>query len=788
MTSVDTALPRSIVPARLQEANRRDQVAAYDNEWVQFQTWEFKDLPTDQQFWYVCANVWADVDDGVTGTIRIRIGQRVNGQVVTSEEAVIDAPCNGALLGFVEFSTPTTPLPSTLVFVEGRRTAYTGTGGGLHLHRAAVSAMSQPPVSLRGGPTYPAGYTVPGSDVIPPDIPASQVLYFPEGISTNGGSLGQFTATDDVAVTSFTITAGNTGGAVAMDSSGNVTVADFTALNANHPLQLTLRAEDAAGNFTTQTATIAETDDTTPPDIPSGQTYTVDPAAANGSQVATIIATDNAGVVFMDIVNGTNTNGAFWLEPSTGILYVNSQTAVAGESQFLLDVLARDGVGNETTEVVTVNVQGASPTSGTFRSVSTPRTSYSASLPWQPPTGVAPLPAAVAPSGSGIERQVTSESEWNTAVAAAQPGDVIRIMNTINTTAGLNYRGSKYGITGGVANDGTATNPIILTAEPGAWIDGGATSNVESMLDVQNADHIWAVGINVRNSRFGMRFQNMEGTATAPIRIAHCNFEDLGHSAVSVAGWFQDVASSGGTPPAGSGNERGYSRYVILEGNTATRMGRTDTNFGEGIAYLGTGSAPGWFSYAEFVCIRYNEINEHTADGVDVKPGCKTVYIHDNQYHSGSGHDGATLGIHYSAASYPRPAWAVGRDPEIWVESNRLYDHNITNPVGSSGPWIAYYGTSGIRMAFNLAWAWSTAAGHEMTRLRIETSEADYGTDTSHFVNNTAWSNTAFNNAGAGTGGSFTGPVANPPIQRNNLVETGDSGEFTTGDSAFSGT
>ena len=518
--------------------------------------------------------------------------------------------------------------------------------------------------------------------------------------------------------------------------------------------------------------------DTTAPVVTPGQSFPIGVSSPVATVVGTVLATDNVGVTSFAITAG-NTGGAFAID-SSGQITV-AAALVAGN--YNLTITASDLAGNTSTpEIVVVVVSAALG----FKSITNPRTSYSASLPWQPPTTVTPLPAAIVPTGSGVERLVTNEAEWNAAVAAAGPGDVIRITQTINASTGLNYRGTKYGITGGVAASGTAANPIVLCADPGAFINVGDNTNGESCLDVQNADHIWLVGINVQNGTFGIRVQNCEGTATDPIRIAHCTIQDMGDSGLSNAGWFQDISLSGGTPPAGSGNERGFSGYIIQEGNTFQRMGRWRTQFGEG-SYLGVGSFPSWFGYAHHVCIRYNTYEEYTADAVDIKPGCQQIYFHDNYLFNGGAHFGASIGGHYMAAGAPRPAYANGRDPEIWIESNRVYGHNTVIPVPSSAPWPGYHGVNGIRWAFNLIWTWDQT--QEAVRLRCEEAEASYESSvTDHFVCNTLWSGNGFVNAGAGTGGGFTGPVANPPVQEGNLVATGKTGaQFTAAASAFSG-
>ena len=399
--------------------------------------------------------------------------------------------------------------------------------------------------------------------------------------------------------------------------------------------------------------------------------------------------------------------------------------------------------------------------------------------PASPTPSLTPLPAniehgsggTIYAAGAGTSHLVASVSDWNTAVAAAAPGDLIRI--TANINSGLVYRGSKYGISGANGVDGAAGNPIIITCDPGVWIDPMDQGNNTVGLDIRNVDHVWDVGVNVRNAQFGIRHQNWAGTASDPVRSAHNTVQDTGHNSLTVQGWFQAIASSGGTPPAGGGNEWGFSEHFVVESNLLQRPGRTATQFGECI-YLGYGGSPGWISHAKDGTVRYNKVEDWTADGLDCKPGCYRIDILDNEFERGENHFGAALGLCYVAATIDdRPTW-FNFDPEIYAEGNRIWDVNVSNTGGTTAPWPVYLGLSGIRFAFNLIWAWQDGSGgttSHAVRLRIEKPIAQFGTDPTHVVNNTLWSGNGFENVGDN---SFT--PAPGVVVRNNIVATGKTG------------
>jgi len=287
------------------------------------------------------------------------------------------------------------------------------------------------------------------------------------------------------------------------------------------------------------------------------------------------------------------------------------------------------------------------------------------------------------------------------------PGDIIKLTTTI--AANLAYRGFKYGISDGVGADGTAGNPIVIACAPGVEINPANQSNNVPALAIDNCSHVWAIEVKCADSQFGVRTQNASGTASHPMRVAHCDVEDTGHAGLTIAGWFQAIASSGGTAPAGTGNEWGFSEYIIVEGCTVARPGRISDQFGECL-YLGHGGSPGWISSARNIVARYNTFTECTADYIDIKPGCSNIDIIDNVMHSGYFVSGSAMQTLYMFSGIDdRPGWA-DFDPRIRIEGNRIYDGNVTNSNGSSSNYVVQTSMCGVTFANNLCWGFPNGA------------------------------------------------------------------------------
>lgn len=374
-------------------------------------------------------------------------------------------------------------------------------------------------------------------------------------------------------------------------------------------------------------------------------------------------------------------------------------------------------------------------------------------------------------AGAGTTHIITDSTEWTAAVAAAAPGDILKITDVITST--LTYRGDKYGLPSAAGADGTAGNPIVIACEGDGLIDVSSLTNSVGCLNIYNVDHIWCIGVKTEGSQFGIYARNLDGTATHPVRFADCEISESGHAGLSFTGWGAAITGSGGTPAAGSGNEWGFSRYILVERCTITNPGRDATNFGECI-YLGMGSNPGWLSWASDVWIRYNDLDGATADYLDIKPGCKRVWFYGNVCRRGAGHFGSGIQLLYMGSGVDdRPSWA-DVDPEIFVEHNRFYDWNISTVQGDTSPYGIQVSMCGVTIANNIFYGYGTSGTDVGVRFRSEKAQANSrttsGSEQLHIINNLFWMDQGFDNVGAGIGGGFTGPVPSGWIdQRNNL-------------------
>ncbi|MCP5022374.1 MAG: hypothetical protein GY930_11435 [bacterium] len=383
--------------------------------------------------------------------------------------------------------------------------------------------------------------------------------------------------------------------------------------------------------------------------------------------------------------------------------------------------------------------------------------------------------------GSGTTHTVTSSGTWTTAVAAAAAGDIIDITAVI--TVPLAYKGNKYGISGGSAASGTAGNPIVIRCTGSGAINVVSLTNSVAALAISNCDHVWAVGIVSTGSQFGVFYRNVEGTSGDPVRVAHCDISGTGHSNLAVAGWWQLITSSGGTPPAGSGNEWGYSKHFILEDNALSGPGQVAAQFGENI-YIGHGGSPGWISFATNILIRHNDMQDCGADHLDIKPGCSSIYVLDNTFTEGHFVFGSALQTLYVGASInARPSW-YDINPGIYIEGNRIWDGNITNYDASSSNYVCQTSLAGVTFVNNLCWGFPNGAVGFRLRSERAASESQSTAGEKWIVaNNLFWMDTGVANAGA--------PAASPsPFNsawldsRNNIGPSGAAGVEATATSA----
>jgi hypothetical protein len=164
---------------------------------------------------------------------------------------------------------------------------------------------------------------------------------------------------------SYSLTGGNLSNAFAINAAtGQITVNNSAALNASSTPQflLSIKATDngSPSNSRTQTITVNLVRVNQPPAFTGTTTFTIPENRANGTTVGTVTAVDPEATAVTYAITAGNTNGAFVINSSTGVITVANRAALDYETtpQFLLTVKATDS-GNppaSRTQTITINL------------------------------------------------------------------------------------------------------------------------------------------------------------------------------------------------------------------------------------------------------------------------------------------------------------------------------------------------------------------------------------------------------------------------------------------------
>ena len=324
-----------------------------------------------------------------------------------------------------------------------------------------------------------------------------------------------------------------------------------------------------------------------------------------------------------------------------------------------------------------------------------------------------PLPIAgadqvVTVPTNAVTHEVTTAEDWDAALAVVQPGEVIRL--TANISSPLTYRGPS----------GTPDTPIWITADPGVWIDPGSIARGSVGVRVIEAAHVNVVGVRVRHTHFGIWIQGSTGTPGSPLVVANNTIEDVGQAGLIVSD------NTTRTVP---------SSFVQVIGNTITRTGRLDPQYGEGI-YIGSGT-PGWVDHTNNIEVLGNDISETTGDGIDIKPGTTDLLIEGNSIHDNATRDGGAITAHWAGSPNPDPSV----NGNLVIRGNAIWNHNLAaNPEASDAAvWI---GHGGVTFDHNVIWSLrdtDTAMG-----VRVQ-ARAPFGPHPVTITNNLFWTTTGVN-------------------------------------------
>jgi methionine-rich copper-binding protein CopC len=170
----------------------------------------------------------------------------------------------------------------------------------------------------------------------------------------------------------YSITAGNSSGAFAIDAStGKVTVADASKLNfeASPSFALTVQVADAGSTSLTDTATVTiNLNDLNEAPTLNKATFSVNENASNVTAVGTVKATDPdttaPNTTLSYSITSGNESGAFAINPSSGLITVANGSLLNFESKssYSLTVQAKDGGGLTSSNTVAINLTDVNET------------------------------------------------------------------------------------------------------------------------------------------------------------------------------------------------------------------------------------------------------------------------------------------------------------------------------------------------------------------------------------------------------------------------------------------
>lgn len=289
--------------------------------------------------------------------------------------------------------------------------------------------------SVPGGLSDTAIVTIGVLDANAPII-NDQTFLLPEN-SVAGTLVGNLGLMGGTAPFIYSITAGNTGNTFAVDSMGNITLANTSLVNfeTNPTFTLSITVVDNSAPQLTDNATITITltDVNEQPTINS-PTFVVAENTANGTAIGSVVGSDvDAGQTLTYAITGGNTGGAFAINPATGQITVANSSVLNFEVNpvFVLTVTAMDnGVPALTSAngFVTINLTDQPETPVV--------TGATVNLPENSPAGtsVHTVVATDQDAGTTLTYSFASGNRNNTFAINATTGEI-----TVANPAGLDF-------------------------------------------------------------------------------------------------------------------------------------------------------------------------------------------------------------------------------------------------------------------------------------------------------------------------------------------------------------
>lgn len=280
---------------------------------------------------------------------------------------------------------------------------------------------------------------------------------------------------------------------------------------------------------------------------------------------------------------------------------------------------------------------------------------------------------------------VSTASELTSALANAQPGDVITMADGVykaKLKSTIPVGSTYYTAAFIISKSGTAAHPIVLQGSRNARIDGGGLGGYYGLYLIQ-ANYVYVKGITVENGDKGIIFDKSNNNTLDDVEVRSIHDEGI--------------------------HLRGLSSDNVIKNSYIHDIGKDkttgviDNHYGEGV-YIGSANSSNWCTYSN--CqpdasdrnkIVNNTIKYTGGECIDVKEGSSNGVIENNMFDK--------QGITTKAASWmdiKGNSWTItgnqgsnsnenGYEVHVvltgWGKSN-IFSNNSASNTGAYGYWI----------------------------------------------------------------------------------------------------
>lgn len=321
----------------------------------------------------------------------------------------------------------------------------------------------------------------------------------------------------------YAITSGNTGGAFAIDNSGNITVANPGSLDfeSNPTFTLTVQVADNKGASDTATITVnlQNANPSTPSDA-NGANNSVQEGAANGSTVGITASSSDPNGPAVTYSLSDHAGGRFAIDANTGVVTVADGSLLNYEdaTSHSITVVASDGSGGTSSETFTINVADVDPTTPVDSDVAANSVKEGAANG----TSVGITASSSDPNGPAVTYSLSDDAGGRFAIDA-NTGVV-----TVANGSLLNY-------------ESATSHNITVFASDGA----GATSSETFTINVANVFEMTGFDVQLgQTQRSYVRYLDVQFTGEAGnlndvisrLKLTHHGLDGASSTMVSLAG------------------------------------------------------------------------------------------------------------------------------------------------------------------------------------------------------------------------------------------------------------